>query len=52
VIKSKISKYAEHAAGLGKIGGTYRVLVEPLRERDQLGDPYVDEIIIFRWIFM
>jgi len=31
--------------------GVYRVLVGKLKERDLLGDSYVDGIIILRWIF-
>jgi hypothetical protein len=36
---------------LGESRGIYRVLVENLRERDQLEDPGVDGKIILRWFF-
>jgi hypothetical protein len=50
-IKSRIMRWAVHAARIGKRRGVYRVLVENLRERDHLEHPGLDERIIFRQIF-
>jgi hypothetical protein len=36
---------------MGERRGVYRVLLGKLRERDYLGDPGVDERIIFRCTF-
>jgi hypothetical protein len=36
---------------MGESGGTYRVLVGNLRERDHLEDPRVDGSVILSWIF-
>jgi hypothetical protein len=45
-------RWAGHVARTGSRRGVYRVLEGNLRERDNLGDPGVDGIIIIiRWIF-
>ena len=49
VIKSRIMRWAEHAARMGERGGVY--WWENLWERDYLGDPDVDGRIILIWIF-
>ena len=44
--------WAGHVARLGESRGVYRVLVgKPEGERENLGDPGVDGVIILRWIF-
>jgi hypothetical protein len=52
VIKSRM-RWAEHVARTGeRIGEAYKgVWWENLRERDHLGDPGVDGMIILKWIF-
>jgi hypothetical protein len=42
--------WAQHVACKGKRKGLYRVLVGSLKERDHLGDPGIDGMIILRWI--
>jgi hypothetical protein len=51
VIKSRIIKWAAHVARMGERRVVYRVLVGKPEERDNLGDPGVDERLILRWNF-
>ena len=51
MIKSRRLRWAGHVARMGEKTGVYRVVVGNLRERDHLGDPYVDGRIILKWIF-
>jgi hypothetical protein len=51
VIKSKIIRWTEHVACMGKGEACIRFWCGNLRERDHWGDPGVDGRIILRWIF-
>ena len=51
VVKSRRMIWAWHVARMVEGRGAYRVLMENLRERDNLEDPDVDGRIILRWIF-
>jgi hypothetical protein len=48
---SRRMRWVGHVSRMGEGRGVYRVLVENLRESDQLGDPGVDGRIILSWIF-
>jgi hypothetical protein len=50
VIKLRRMRWAGNVAYVGESTGVYRILVGDLRERDRLGDPGVNGIIILRWI--
>ena len=49
VIKPRRMRWAGHVARIGLRSSIYSVLVGNMRERDNLGDPGVDRIIL-RWI--
>jgi len=51
VIKSRTMRLAWHVAHMGERRDVYRVWWGSLRERDHLGDPGIDRMIILRWIF-
>ena len=51
VIKSTRIRWAEHVARMGRIEGYTGFWLGNLRERDYLGDPGVEGMIILRWIF-
>jgi hypothetical protein len=51
VVRSRILRWAEHGARMGKEIGVYRLLWGNLRERGHCGDPGVDGRIILVWIF-
>jgi hypothetical protein len=52
MIKSRIMRWEEHVENMGATRGVYRDLVGKLEERDHVGDPGIDGIIILKWIFM
>jgi len=51
VIKSRRMRWAWHVAHMGERRGIYRVWLGNVREKDHLGDPGIDGMIILRWIF-
>ena len=51
VIKSRIMRWAEHAARIGERRGVYRVSVGKPKGKNHLGDSGVDGRIILRWFF-
>jgi hypothetical protein len=51
VIKSKIMRWAGHVARMGRAEVYTGFWWGNLGERDDWGDPGVDEVIILRWIF-
>jgi hypothetical protein len=51
VIKSRIIRWSEHIARMGRGEACTGVWRGNLRERDHWGDPGVDGRIILRWIF-
>jgi hypothetical protein len=51
VIKSRIIRWAEHVARMGRGEACTGFWWRNLRERDHWGDPGVDGRIILRWIF-
>jgi len=52
VIKSIEIKFAGHLARVGKIRGSYRILVDDLREREHLEDLTLIGEIILKCIFI
>ena len=51
MVKSRRMRWAGHVVRMDERRGAYRFWWGNLRERDQLGDPGIDGIIILRWIF-